>query len=79
MHYPALHFRTMYRFADFSDDAAFRFAQDRLGGFRRAPPPKRKKLPGCGFFRKFEPDGAPGLSARRLVRCLIRILSVTAR
>jgi hypothetical protein len=27
----------MYRFADFPDDAAFRFAQDRPGGFRPAP------------------------------------------
>jgi hypothetical protein len=26
----------MYRFADFPDDAAFRFAQDRLGGFAPA-------------------------------------------
>jgi hypothetical protein len=34
----------MYRFADFPDDAAFRFAQDRPGGFRLAPaasPPRR--------------------------------------
>jgi hypothetical protein len=27
----------MYRFADFPDDAAFRFAQARLGAFRLAP------------------------------------------
>jgi hypothetical protein len=27
----------MYRFADLRNDAAFRFAQDRLSGFRLAP------------------------------------------
>jgi hypothetical protein len=39
----------MYHFADFPDDAAFRFAQDRLGGFRLAPaasPPRLAYQPG---------------------------------
>jgi hypothetical protein len=44
----------MYRFADFPDDAAFRFAQDRLGGFCFAPslrgtPASR---PACTDFRR---------------------------
>jgi hypothetical protein len=38
----------MYRFADLRDDAAFRFAQDRLLRFRLAPaasPPRRADRP----------------------------------